>query len=87
MGFKVGQSLLNFPSAFVPIYIVSDIWQQTGWNCIIYLAALGSIDPELYEAAHRRRKPLETDDTRHPTRMPTIILLLIPNRLHDERRT
>ena len=48
---NVNQNLLNIPSAFVPIYILSDIWQETGWNCIIYLAALGAIDPELYEAA------------------------------------
>ena len=41
-GSGVNQSLLNSPSAFVPIYVISDIWQQTGWNCIIYLAALAA---------------------------------------------
>ena len=50
-GSSVNQSLLNINSAFVPIYVLSDIWQQTGWNCIIYLAALAAIDTELYEAA------------------------------------
>ncbi|HOJ09732.1 MAG TPA: ABC transporter permease subunit [Clostridiales bacterium] len=35
---------------FRPIYIISGIWQSTGWNAIIYLAALSSIDQELYEA-------------------------------------
>ena len=50
-GSGVNQSLLNMNSAFVPIYVLSDIWQQTGWNCIIYLAALAAIDTELYEAA------------------------------------
>ena len=50
-GSDVNQSLLNINSAFVPIYVLSDIWQQTGWNCIIYLAALAAIDNELYEAA------------------------------------
>ena len=50
-GSSVNQSLLNMNSAFVPIYVLSDIWQQTGWNCIIYLAALAAIDTELYEAA------------------------------------
>ncbi len=79
MGFKVGQSLLNFPSAFVPIYIVSDIWQQTGWNCIIYLAALGSIDPELYEAARidGANRWKQTIHVTLPGILPTIILLLI----------
>ena len=36
---------------FYPIYIISGIWQQIGWNSIIYLAALASIDQEQYEAA------------------------------------
>ena len=36
---------------FVPIYIGSDIWQSVGWNSIVYLSALTSIDQELYEAA------------------------------------
>jgi ABC-type polysaccharide transport system, permease component len=29
----------------------SDIWKETGWNAIIYLAAITGIDKELYEAA------------------------------------
>lgn len=36
---------------FYPIYVVSNIWQQIGWNSIIYLAALAGIDQEQYEAA------------------------------------
>ncbi|TYP78986.1 ABC transporter permease [Paenibacillus methanolicus] len=36
---------------FRPIYIGSDIWQHVGFGTIIYLAALSSIDPQLYEAA------------------------------------
>ena len=36
---------------FRPLYIVSGIWQHTGWDSIIYLAALSSISPELHEAA------------------------------------
>lgn len=36
---------------FRPIYIVSSIWQGTGWSAIVYLCALTSIDPSLYEAA------------------------------------
>ena len=78
-GFDPDLSLLNNPNAFVPIYLISDIWQNTGWNCIIYLAALAGIDQELYEVA-------KTDgagrfkQTRHVT-LPgiagTVILLLI----------
>lgn len=36
---------------FRPLYILSGIWQGTGWGSIIYLAALSGIDPQLHEAA------------------------------------
>ena len=51
LGLVEKTSLLNNPSAFVPIYIISDIWQSIGWDSIIYLAALSNIDQSLYEAA------------------------------------
>ena len=44
-------SLLNQAGAFVPVYIISGIWQGMGWGSIIYLSALTAIDPGLYEAA------------------------------------
>lgn len=43
--------LLTRPEYFVPIYVLSGIWQSIGWNAIIYLAALSGIDQQLYEAA------------------------------------
>lgn len=36
---------------FRGIYVSSEIWQMTGWNTIIYLAALAGVSPELHEAA------------------------------------
>lgn len=36
---------------FWPIVAFSNVWKETGWNAIIYLAAITSIDPALYEAA------------------------------------
>ncbi|MFS0726674.1 ABC transporter permease [Paenibacillus sp. 1P07SE] len=39
------------PELFKSIFVWSDIWQNVGWGCIIYLAALSSIDPTLHEAA------------------------------------
>ncbi|WP_162463215.1 ABC transporter permease [Paenibacillus psychroresistens] len=36
---------------FLPLLILTQIWKETGWGCIIYLAALTTIDPSLYEAA------------------------------------
>lgn len=44
-------SLLTIPEFFVPIYVISDVWQQMGWGAIIYLAALSGVDQELYDAA------------------------------------
>ena len=38
-------------SMFKSIYVWSDVWQATGYSAIIYLAALSSVNPELYEAA------------------------------------
>lgn len=45
---------INFLSEagwFRTIYVASDIWQSAGWGSIIYLAALSTIDLQLYEAA------------------------------------
>ncbi|MCS7464360.1 ABC transporter permease subunit [Paenibacillus doosanensis] len=46
-----GQAMLQKPELFRGIYIVSEIWQKIGWESIIYIAALMSIDQEQYEAA------------------------------------
>jgi len=44
-------NLMGMPGAFSSVYVWSDVWQHTGWDSIIYLAALSSVDPALYEAA------------------------------------
>lgn len=44
-------TMLQEAKYFRTLYVVSDIWQQLGWNSIIYLAAISGIDQELYEAA------------------------------------
>lgn len=36
---------------FRPIWLISDIWGGIGWATIVYLAAISSVDPGLYEAA------------------------------------
>jgi putative aldouronate transport system permease protein len=36
---------------FWGIITAADVWKETGWNAIIYLAAIAGIGPELYEAA------------------------------------
>jgi len=42
---------LTSPDSFRWVVILSDIWKETGWSTILYLAALLSISPDLYEAA------------------------------------
>ena len=45
---------INFfahPQYFWPIVAFAHCWKETGWNAIIYLSAITSIDPSLYEAA------------------------------------
>ncbi len=51
LGGEGGVSLLSKEEYFVPIYVISGIWQEVGWGAIIYLAALAGIDQQLYEAA------------------------------------
>jgi putative aldouronate transport system permease protein len=50
LGFEKVNFLLN-PDWFRPTYITQVIWREAGWGTIIYLAAMASIDPQLYEAA------------------------------------
>ena len=70
---------LNSPSHWVGSYVFLGIWKEAGWNTIIYLAAITSINPELYEAAavdgaNRLRRIWHVT---LPGLRPTIIVLLI----------
>lgn len=72
-------NLLAEKNLFYPIYVISDIWQTIGWDSIIYLAALSSIDQEQYEAARvdgagRFRQMISIT---LPGLMPTATMLLI----------
>lgn len=44
-------SFLGEPEMFSHIYVWSGVWQNAGYNAIIYIAALAGISPELREAA------------------------------------
>jgi putative aldouronate transport system permease protein len=44
-------AFIQEPGWFRSIYIGSEIWQTVGWGTIIYLAALTTVDDQLYEAA------------------------------------
>ncbi|GJM71248.1 sugar ABC transporter permease [Paenibacillus macerans] len=64
---------------FWGIVTAADVWKETGWNAIIYLAAIAGIGPELYEAARvdgaSRLKQMWHITL--PGIRPTIVVLLI----------
>ena len=51
-----------------PIFYIINIWKETGWGTIIFLATLSGINPELYEAA----------DIDGATRMQKIRFVTVP---------
>lgn len=59
--------------------IITNIWKEIGWQTIIYLAAIISIDPTLYEAAimDGAGRIRQTFSVTIPGIVPTIILLLV----------
>ncbi|WP_169084153.1 ABC transporter permease [Paenibacillus sp. PL91] len=74
-----GQAMLQKPELFRPIYILSEIWQRIGWESIIYIAALMSIDVEQYEAARMdgASRIKQMFYITLPGIMPTIAIMLI----------
>lgn len=66
---------------FRTIYVGSEIWQTVGWGTILYLAALTTIDPQLYEAAKvdGAGRLRQTWHVTLPGIRPTMIVLLILN--------
>ncbi len=67
------------PTMFKWIYVVSGIWQSTGWGSIIYYAVLSGVDKSLLEAADidgasRIQKIVYVN---FPALIPTIIILFI----------
>ncbi len=75
------RNLLGDPSLFRTIYIASGVWQGVGYGSIIYLAALSSVDQELYEAAviDGAGRWKQTWHITLPGIAPTIIIMLIMN--------
>ena len=71
--------ILASAKSFVHLYVWSGIWQNMGWDTIIYTAALSSVDPELHEAAqidgaNRFQRVINID---LPCILPTAAILLI----------
>ena len=74
-------NLLGDPGSFVPVYVISGIWQSAGWNSIIFIAALAAVDGQLYDAAKvdGANRWQQVWHVELPAILPTIIILLIMN--------
>lgn len=72
-------NLMGSANAFSSIYVWTEVWQHTGWDSVIYIAALSAVDISLYEAAtvdgaSRWQKLIYID---FPMLLPTACILLI----------
>ena len=72
---------LQKPGWFRTIYVSSEMWQTVGWGTILYLAALTTIDQDLYEAARidGANRWRQTWHVTLPGIRPTMMTLLILN--------
>jgi len=70
---------LGDPNYFRFTLVVSNIWKEIGWGTIIYLAALASVDPHLYEAAvmDGANRWKQTLHITLPQLLPAITIMLI----------
>lgn len=79
--YLTGTNVIANATAFSSLYVWTGVWQSTGFNAIIFIAALSGVDMQLHEAAlidgatiMQRIKNIDL-----PTIMPTAIILLILN--------
>lgn len=75
------KAFMEDPAWFKTIYVLSGLWQSTGWNSVIYMAALSGVDPQLHEAAtidgaSRLQRMWYIN---LPVLIPTMVILLILN--------
>lgn len=72
---------INEPKWFKTVYVISDIWQNTGWNSIIYIAVLAGVSPDLLEAAKidGASRLQRIWYVNIPSILPTVITMLILN--------
>jgi len=72
-------NLLMSTRLFRPLLIMTAVWKEVGWGTVIYLAAISSVNPELYESAsidgaNRLRKAMAIT---LPSIIPVITILFI----------
>ncbi len=71
--------IMSDPKSFRHLFVWTDVWQLTGYQAILYIATLSTVNPELYEAAamdgaSKLRRILSIDV---PALLPTATILLI----------
>lgn len=69
------------PVLFRNIYVWTEVWQNTGWASVIYIATLAGISPEMHEAAvvdgaNKLQRIMNIDI---PFLIPTAMIILILN--------
>ena len=79
IGLKEVPNVLVNVRLFRPMLVVTNIWKNVGWGTIIYLAAISSVDPVLYDVASidgagRVRKMINVT---MPAMMPVMVILFI----------
>ncbi|KAF1303195.1 MULTISPECIES: ABC transporter permease [Enterococcus] len=74
-------SFMTDPKWFKTVYVLSGVWQGTGWGSVIYLAALSGVDTQLHEAAtvDGATRLQRIWYINIPTIIPTMVILLIMN--------
>mgnify|MGYP000853072033 FL=1 len=72
-------SFFSNKGIFRGLLVVTEGWKEIGWNTVIYMAAITSIDPTLYEAARvdGANKLRQILNITLPGLFPTIVLMLI----------
>lgn len=73
------KSWRTIPSAFAEIYVLSNIWKSFGYNSILYMSVITSIDTSMYESArldgaNRLQQAIKIT---LPSIVPTIAIMLI----------
>ena len=70
--------LIHAPT-FRGVLVVTGIWQGVGWATIVFLAALSSVDPELYESAEidGAGRFVQAVRITIPAMVPVIVILLL----------
>ena len=76
---EIGPNILGNPKSFRHLYVWSDVWKNTGYAAVIYIAALAGVDVSLHQSAEidgasRFQRMIYID---LPTIMPSISILLI----------